>query len=145
MRGFSSSPFRWLIVAAFGSKRVHSRPEEAEFPVARQSACRLQPFPGQRAAGCASIDALRSYNNSVNIEDPHEISSIWETLAPIAWRLSPKGRSPFAQSRRAGQSCSEDILATHRGFFWKWQKRGETSAVRDGFNSQRFITAAPNA
>src|ERR1043166_1630274 len=94
MRGLFSSLFRWLTAAAFGSRRFYFRPEQAEFPVAHQSACNLLygPFRGRRADGRASIDALRFHNNSVNIEDPHEISFIRETFAPFAWRLPPKGR-----------------------------------------------------
>src|SRR5919108_6061628 len=113
MRGVFSSLFRWLTVAIFGSRRFYFRPEQAEFPVAHQSACDLleKPFPGRCATGRASTDALRRLNNSVNIEDPHEISFIRETLAAIARRFPPKGRSPFASSRDARKSPQKDILA----------------------------------
>src|SRR5438105_14847408 len=102
MRGFFSSRLRWLTVAV--CERSYFRPEPAEFPVAYQCACKFleRPLRGRRAAGCASIDALRSHIHSVNIHYPHEISFIREATAAFARWLSPKGRSPFAFSRNAG-------------------------------------------
>ena len=142
MRGFFSSLFRWLTAAAFGSRRFYFRPEQAEFPAAHQSACNIlqEPFRGRRAAGCASIDALRSYDNSVNIEDPHEIAFIRETFAPFAWRLPPKGRSPRAASvTSAGPNPEKDILAETGGAFWQRQRPKET---RHCFPEWRAATAA---
>src|SRR5438876_2889963 len=77
MMRLSASPLlRWLTVALCGSRRVYFRREEAEFPAASQNACRLlvSTFGGRRVTGCASIDALRPFNNSVNLEDKNEIS-----------------------------------------------------------------------
>ena len=142
MRGVSSSLFRWITVAVFGSKRFYFRPEQAEFPVAHQSACNLcllyLPFIGRCAAGCASVDALRRTNNSVTIEDPHEISSIRETLATFARRLSPKGRPPFASSGDAGQSSQAHILAATRGPF---RQRQNPEKIKQ-CHPQRFAAAA---
>src|SRR5947209_559227 len=114
-RGFISSLLRWLTGAAYGSRRVHFRLEEAGFP-ASQNACRLLEGISQspRAAGCASIDALRPFSNSVNIEDQHEISSIRETIASFARRPPSKGRPKAALSRRASESSEENILAASR-------------------------------
>jgi hypothetical protein len=119
MRGFSSSLLRWVTVAACGSRRIYFRPKEMEFPMAWQNACSLleRPDRGHRAAGCASIDALRLCYNSATIKDQHEISSIRETSATFARRLSPKRRSPFAFSRYASASSQKNILAANRGIF----------------------------
>ena len=142
MRGFSSSLFRWITVAGFGSRRFYFRRNQAEFPVTHQSACdlRYEPFSGRCATGCASIDALRRINNSVNIEDPHEISFIREALAAFARRLSPKGR-PRASSGTAGPSSQANILAATRGSFRQRQNPEKTSHGK----SQRFPAAASAA
>ena len=115
MRSLASSLFCSFTGAAYDSNR--SRSDEAEFPVASRNAGNLFGiFLGRRVAGCASIDALRPPNHSINIKDQHEISSIRETLAPFARRLPPKGR-PFALSKRAGESSEKNILAKSRGIF----------------------------
>jgi len=123
MRLLASSLFRWLTVAVYGSN--HSRPDAVEFPAAWQNA--VWTLRGRRAAGCASVDALRPFNNSVNIEDKHEISFIRETLAPFARRV-PTERRPPALSRRAGESAQENILAKSRGIFWQRRNWKETGA-----------------
>lgn len=126
MRFLASSLFRWLTVAVYGSN--HSRPDEVEFPAASQNAGSLfKTFRGRGAAGCASIDALLPFNNSVNIEDKHDISFIRETLAPFARRVPTEGRSP-AFSKRAGETVQENILAESRGIFWQRRNRTETGA-----------------
>ena len=127
-RGFISSLLRWLTGAACGSRRVHFRLEEAGFPAASQNACRLLEGTsrGPRAAGCASIDALRPFSNSVNIEDQHEISFIRETIASFARRPPSKGRPKAALSRRASESSEENILAASRCIFWKRKRDEET-------------------
>ena len=143
MRGVSSSLFRWVTVAEFGSSRFHFRRKQAEFPVTHQNACNLryEPFAGRCAAGRASIDALRRTNNSVNIEDQHEISFIREALAAFARRLSPKGR-PRASSGIATQSRPQaDILAATRGFFRQRQNPEKTSHGK----SQRLSAACAAA
>jgi hypothetical protein len=133
MRLPASSLLRCLTVAAHGSRRVHSRRKEAEFPAASQNACRLLegPFRGRRAAGCASIGALRSFNNSVNIEDQHEISFIRETLAPSARRVPKTGRSRSwsALSGHARESSQEDVLAAGGCFFWQRSAGSKTGCA----------------
>jgi hypothetical protein len=142
MRLLASSLLRWMTVAAYGSRRVHFRREEAEFPAASQNACRLLegPFRGRRATGCASIDALRSFNNSVNIEDQHEISLIRETSAPFARWLPKKGRSRPASAGDARESSAENILAAVPGIFWKWPAGQE---ARVSVAQRLAITRAP--
>ena len=105
------------------------------------SACKFRflnrTLRGQRAADGASFDALRPFNNSVNIEDQHEISLTWETIAPSRWFPSA-GRSPFASTSDAGSSPQENILATSGGVFRKRQKREET-----GRDIAQWRAAAP--
>lgn len=130
MRVFASSLFRWLTVAACGFTRIHFRRDEAEFPMASQSACNLleRTFRGARAEDCASIDALRRFNDSVNLNNQYEIAFIRETHAPFAWRFPTKGRSTLASSRRARESSQEkNILAASRLAFWKRKRREKTS------------------
>src|SRR5450756_2605902 len=115
VRILASSLFRWLTAAAGGSRRIYSRRPEAEFPASSQTACRLlEGLCWPWIAGCASTDALRSLNNSVKLEDQHEISLIRGTSAPCAWRLSTKGRSR-PQSALSGnarrEGSKENVLA----------------------------------
>ena len=144
MRGVSSSLFRWITVAVFGSRRFYFRRNQAEFPVTHQSVCNLryEPLLGRCATGRASIDALRRTNNSVNIEDPHEISFIREALAAFARRLSPKGRPrPIASSGIAGQTPQANILAATRGSFRQRQNPEKISYSR----SQRLAAESASA
>jgi len=147
MRGVSSSLFRWVTAAVFGSRRFYFRRKQAEFPVTHQYACNLryEPLPGRCAAGRASIDALRRTNNSVNIEDPHEISFIREARAAFARRLSPKGW-PRASSGIATQSRSKaNILAATRGSFCQRQDPEEISHCKSQRLSATTTTSAAGA
>src|SRR6266700_6110864 len=100
MRTFASSLLRWLITPAFGSRQVHFRLNEAEFPAASQSACKLFEWTlsDARAADGASIDALRPFDNWFNLKDQHELLFIWETLAPSAQRSPTQEQRPLAPS-----------------------------------------------
>jgi hypothetical protein len=122
MRDFASLLLRWLTVTACGS--MFFRRDETEFPVASQNACNLlkRTFQGSRAADSAPSDALRLFNNRLNIQDQHELSIIRQTLAPLARRIPPKGRSPSAPAARGRESSQENILAAARCFFWRQQK-----------------------
>src|SRR4030095_7383008 len=73
MRTFVSSLFRGLRAPACDSKQVHFRLNEVEFPPASQSACKLFEWTlgDSRAADCASIDALRPFNNWVKLRNQH--------------------------------------------------------------------------
>jgi hypothetical protein len=128
VRDFAFSLFRWLTVAAGGSRRVRFRLKEVEFPTASASVRKLleRTLRGSRAADRASIDALRPCNNSVNLKDNHELSFIRETLAPSARGVPTKGRSPFALSKRERESSQENILAASRRIFWKRKSDEET-------------------
>ena len=128
MRGFASSVLGWLAGAACGSKRIHFRRNEMEFPAASQNACNVleRALRGSDAADGASIDALRLFNNWINIEDQHELSFIRETLAPFARRSPTKGRSAFASAGRSGESSQENILEEAGRTFWKRQRPKES-------------------
>jgi hypothetical protein len=127
MRDFASLLLRLLTMALYGSRRVRSRHDETEFPMASQNAGNLLEwtFQGRRAADCASSDALRSLHHWVNKEDQYELSFIRETLAPAARRVSTQRRWSRALSRSARKSAQENILAADRSFFWKRKRRAE--------------------
>ena len=141
MRDFKFSLFRWLTVVAGGSRRVRFRLEEVEFPAASESVRKLleRTLRSSRAADRASIDALRPFNNWVNLKDNHELSFIRKTLAPFARRVPTKGRSPFALSKRERESSQENILAASRRIFWKRKSDEET---RDRVAQWRAAIAA---
>ena len=124
MRTFASSLFRCLRAPACDSRQVHFRLNEVEFPPASQSACKLFEWTlgDSRAADCASIDALRPFNNWVNLEDQYELLFTRETPASFARRVPTMGRSR-ALPRNARASSQENILAARRGIFWKRQRR----------------------
>jgi hypothetical protein len=124
LRGLSSSLFRCLTTAACGS--TYFRRDEAEFPVASQNACNWGTFRGSGALDGASIDALRPFNNWLNIDHKHELSSIWEALAAFAWRLPTQGRSPRLSGKAARESTKENVLAAVGCIFRKRQKRKKT-------------------
>ena len=124
MRTFASSLLRWLTAPAYGSRQVHFRLNEVEFPATSQSACKLFEWTlsNSRAADCASIDALRPFNNWFKLKDQHELLFIRETLAPSA-RRSPTQGQPRTLSGSAGRSenAKKDILAAGCRIFWKRQ------------------------
>ena len=132
MRTFASSLFRWLRAPACDSRQVHFRLNEVEFPPASQSACKLFEWTlgDSRAADCASIDALRPFNNWVKLKDQHELLFIWETLAPFARRGPPQGQ-PRTLSRSAGESetSKNDILAAGGRIFRRWHRHKENRSA----------------
>ena len=127
MRVLASPLFQWLMAAAGDSRRIHSRLSEAEFPAPSQAACRsFEGFCRSWNAGRASTDALRSLNNSVNLKNQNDISSIRETFTPFAWRFSTKGRSQLALSgqQATGEASSKNVLAAFGCFFYGRRKTG---------------------
>lgn len=129
MRTFASSLLRWLRAPACDSRQVHFRPNEVEFPAASQSACKLFEWTlgDSRAADCASIDALRPFNNWVKLKDQHELLFIWETLTPFARRGAPQGQ-PRTLSGSAGESetSKKDILAAAGRIFRRRHRHKES-------------------
>jgi hypothetical protein len=109
---------------------VHFRLKEVEFPPASQSVCKLLfegTLGGSHAVDRASIDALRLFNNWVNLKDQHELLFIRETLAPRARWVPTQRQWPLALSTRGSENSKEDILAADRGIFWKRENRKERS------------------
>jgi len=124
MRTFASSLFRWLIAPAYSSRQMHFRLNEAEFPVASRSACKLFEWTlsDSRAADGASIDALRPFNNWFKLKDQHELLFIRETLAPSARRSPTQGQlRTLSGSAGRSENAKEDILAAGCRIFWKRQ------------------------
>jgi hypothetical protein len=125
MRSSASSLLRWLSAPAYGSRQVHFRLDEAEFPAASQSACKLfeRTLADSRAADGASIDALRPFNNWVKLKDHYELLFIRETPAPFARRVPPQGPRTLSGSAGRSENSKKDILAAARCVFWKRQGR----------------------
>ena len=141
MRTFASPLLRWLNAPACDSRQLYFRLDEAEFPAASQSACRL--FEGtlseSRAADCASTDALRPFNHWVNLKDQHELLFIRETSPPFArWIPTQEQWAPAASTRRS-ESSEENVLAAGRSIFWKRQRQ------KTGNNSAQRCAAIPTA
>src|SRR6266705_6374370 len=132
MRSFASSLLRWLIAPAYGSRQMHFRLNEAEFPAASQSACKLFEWTlsDSRAADGASIDALRPFNNWFKLKDQHELLFIRETLAPSARRSPTQGQRPLALSAGRSENAKENILAAGCRIFWERQGRKANSNGR---------------
>ncbi len=121
MRTFASSLLRWLITPAFGSRQVHFRLNEAEFPAASQSACKLFEWTlsDARAVDGASIDALRPFNNWFKLKDQHELLFIRKALASSARGIATQGQRTLAPSAGRSENAKKDILAAGCGIFWK--------------------------
>ena len=130
MRTFASSLRRWLITRARDSREMDSRFDEAEFPTASQSACKLFEWAldDWRAADGASIDALRPFNNWIKPKDQHELLFNWETLAPFARRFPTQRQRAYASSTSRSENAKKDILAADRRIFWK---RHNESRIRN--------------
>src|SRR5712692_5816836 len=141
MRGLSSSLLRWLTATACGLKRIHFRRDEAEFPAASQNVCNLWTSRGPRAADSAPSDALRPFNNWVNIEDHYELAFIRETLAPFAWRAPTKGQSVPPRTY-GGEGPQENILATARRIFRRRERNEKTNSPNSRVAQWRTATAA---
>ena len=103
MLAYSSIPTSRLS----GTSQVHrpwpvSRPDEAEFPPAAQTALELLDwtFRGLRAVDCASLDALRPQSNWFITEDYYEISIPREKLTASSVVGDPAGGSICATIAR---------------------------------------------
>ena len=98
-----------------------SRPAEAEFPPAAQTARELidWTFRGSRAMDRASLDALRPQRNWFNTEDYYEISIPREKLAtPASWGIPPAVRYA-RRSRGVEGSRKKELLAESHGLLRK--------------------------
>src|SRR5260370_2791819 len=125
MRAFASSLLRWLSAPACGSRQLYFRLNEAEFPAASQTACKLFEWTlsDSRAADCASIDALRLFNHWVNLKDQHELLFIRETPPPFARSLPTQEQCTPAPSTARRESPEKNVLAAGRSIFWKRQRQ----------------------
>ena len=127
MRTSAFSLLRWLSAPACISRQVHFRLNETEFPVASQSACKMfeRTLGGSHAVDRASIDALRLFNNWVNLKDQHELLFIRKTPAPRARWVPTQRQWPLALSTRGSETSKADILAAGRCIFWEREDRQE--------------------
>jgi hypothetical protein len=115
------------------------RPDGAEFPAASPiPGKRERTLRGSRAAGRASIGALRPPNHWVITEDKYEISIIREKLAPWARAFPTQKRRRAVASLPLGAKgrAEERSLVKDRRFFWRREKHEK------GGGSQRFGAAA---
>ena len=144
MRVFASITLRSLCQALNGSRRVRSRHQPTEFPLASPNAGNLLGWAplGWRVADCVpNFGALRPLHHWVNIEDQHELTFIRETLAPVARRVSLSARWPRASARRAVESAGEkNILATVSGILWR-KRNGWSEASGNNFQRARWRAA----
>lgn len=139
-RVFASLLDPWPTNAGGRLSRLHSRRHEAEFPAA-QIASQLRILRDAPAADRASNDALRPHNNSVNIEDQHEISFIRERLAAFARRRPTEGRQSLPVSPPGRQSAGQEIgLAKDHGIFF--ERRAFDERHRSGASPQWHTPAA---
>lgn len=127
MRTVASLLLRWLRAPACDSRQVYFRLNEAEFPTASQSACKL--FEGtlgdSRAADRASMDALRTFNNWVKLKNQHELLFIWETLPPFARRRAPQGQPGTLSRSGESETAKKDILAAGGRIFRRRHRNKE--------------------
>jgi len=130
----AASLFRCLSAPARALREVHFRHDEAEFPLASQSACKKFDWTlddSRAADGVPNLfGALRPFNNWTKIKDQHELLFIRKTLTSLA-RWGPTQRKSRTLSRPPG--CSEDaekdILATGCRIFRKRQGEKEDRAA----------------
>jgi hypothetical protein len=147
MRSFASPLLRSLLVAPHGSRRVLSRRDETEFPMAFSrdggAGNLLGQIPwGQRAADRVPLSGtLRPLNNWINTEDQHELSIFREAPAPFAWWFPTKRRSASAASESGHDytRSEKNILAKTGCFLWRQWRRAQTG----GAITQRFAPATP--
>jgi hypothetical protein len=132
VRTFAPWLLRWLSAHARGLRQVQSRLDEAEFPTASQSACKLFEWAldDWRAADGASIDALRPFNNWIKTKDQHELLFKWETLAPFARRLQTQEQRTPASAKGRSKDAKKDILAANRCIFRKWHNEGSSGGAQ---------------
>ena len=118
---------------------TYFRRDGAEFPAASPiPGKRERTLRGSRAAGRASIGALRPPNHWVITEDKYEISIIREKLARWAWAFPTQERRRAIASRRLGAKgrAEERSLVKDRRLFWRWEGHKKSSG------SQWFAAAA---
>ena len=133
--------FRWLTGADGLYARIDSRREEAEFPVATQTAYQLLEGTlwGSRARDRASTDALRPNYNWMKPEDQNDILLIGEKWPAFTRRLPQKGRQSPAPPKRTIEGAGKEIvLAENNGTLhgWKTGRGGQTYVADDA--QQRF-------
>src|SRR5438128_11551772 len=144
----AASLFRCLSVPARALREVHFRHDEAEFPLASQSACKKLDWTlddSRAADGVPNLfGALRHFNNWTKPKNQHELLFIRKTLTPLA-RWGPTQRKQRTLSGPAGNSenAEKDILAAGCRIFRKQrrQKENGSTAAQWGAASARGAEA----
>jgi len=137
MRAFVFSLVRLRNAAA--CRLRYFRRDGAEFPAASLvPGKRERTLRGSRAAGRASIGALRPPNHWVITKDNYEISIIREKLTRWARALPTQERRRAVASLALGaKGCAEErTLVKDRRLFWRREKHEKSSG------SQWFAAAA---
>jgi len=137
MRAFVFSLVRLRNAAAWRLR--YFRRDGAEFPAASLvPGKRERTLRGSRAAGRASIGALRPPNHWVITKDNYEISIIREKLTRWARALPTQERRRAVASLALGaKGCAEErTLVKDRRLFWRREKHEKSSG------SQWFAAAA---
>ena len=126
MRGFAFSLVRLRNVRNAAACRLrYFRRDGAEFPAASLvPGKRERTLRGSRAAGRASIGALRPPNHWVITEDKYEISIIREKLTRWARAFPTQERRRAVASLALGAKAraEERSLVKDRRFFWRREK-----------------------
>lgn len=120
-----ASLFRWLSAPANALRQVHSRYNEAEFPLASQSACnKFDSALGESRAtdGVPSLfGALRPLDNWKTVKDQHELLFIGKTLTPPPrWRATQRKSRTSPRAKGTSKASEENVLATGGRIFWQW-------------------------
>jgi hypothetical protein len=133
VRIFAPWLLRLLSPQVRGLRQVYFRLDEAEFPTASQSACKLfdRTLDDWRAADGASIDALRPFYNWMQPKDQHELLFNREALASFARRFPTQGQWAYTSAGRS-QNAKKDILAADRRIFWQRHDEGRSRTAKRG-------------
>ena len=124
----AASLLRCLSVPAHALRQVHFRHDEAEFPLASQSARKKFDWTlddSRAADGVPNLfGALRPFNHWTKIKDKHELLFIRKTLTPPArWGPTQSRSRPLSRPAGSSEDAEKDILATGCRIFRK--RRGE--------------------
>jgi hypothetical protein len=139
---FAASLRRWLNAPACGSRQVHFRHTEAEFPLASHGRKFDWTLDDSRAAdGVPSFfGALRPFNNWTKPKNQHELLFIRKTPTPLARWGPTQSKLRTHRSAGSGKDAKKDILAKGCRIFR--ERRGEKENRRGTQWHAAFATVA---
>src|SRR5262249_36582257 len=134
LQTFAASLFRLLSVPACASRRVHSRYDKAEFPLASSrdggTWNEFEALDESRATDSVPsfFGALRPFDNWKTVKDQHELLFIWKTPTPLA-RWGPTQRKSGTLSGTTGTSedAEKDVLAARCRIFRERRREKESA------------------